>query len=115
MPNVEADGAGKLREMISGYMISPVICLLAALLLADLLTTGAMSSGALAQATETDGRSLARLLCALTAWGLLEEREPKRFDLSPLGASLRSDASGSLRNLALMGGGEAGWRAWGSL
>jgi orsellinic acid C2-O-methyltransferase len=115
MPNVAADGAGKLREMISGYMISQVICVMAALRLADLLATGAMSGGALAQATETDGRSLARLLRALTAWGLLEEREPERFNLSPLGALLRSDASGSLRNLALMGGGEAGSRAWANL
>jgi orsellinic acid C2-O-methyltransferase len=115
MSDPAAGDAVKLREMISGYMISQVICVTATLGLADLLATGATSVDALAQASETHGPSLARLLRALTALGLVEEPEPGSFKLSPLGDLLRTDVPGSLRNLALMQGGDATWRAWADL
>ena len=66
--------ATKLREMISGYMISQVISATAALGLADLLAEGTEErESALAEATGTHEPSLLRLLRALSACGLTEE------------------------------------------
>jgi hypothetical protein len=56
----------------------------------------------LAKVTETHGRSLARLLRVLVAWGLVEELEARRLKLTTLGTLLRMDVPGSLRDLALM-------------
>lgn len=106
---------GNLGAMISGFMISRVISVATELRLADLLGAGTMSGEALAKATETHPPSLARLLRALAAWGLLEEREAGRFNLTPLGALLRTDTLGSLRSLTLLLGSGSGWRAWGEL
>jgi hypothetical protein len=115
MSNVAAADTAKLREMISGYMISQVICVTASLGLADLLAKGAVSGEVLAKATETHGRSLARLLRVLVVLGLVEESGLEHFNLTALGALLRTDVSGSLRNLALMLGDEPIWRAWADL
>ena len=98
MSNVAADNVAKLREMISGYMLSQIISATAVLGLADLLASGTVSGKALAEATGTHGASLLRLLRVLTACGLLEEAEPERFRLTALGALLRTDVPGSLRN-----------------
>ena len=115
MSNVAADNVAKLREMISGYMLSQIISATAVLGLADLLASGTVSGKALAEATGTHSASLLRLLRVLTACGLLEEAEPERFRLTALGALLRTDVPGSLRNFALLHGAEATWRAWGDL
>ena len=115
MSGVTADDGAKLREMISAYMVSQVIFVAASLGLADLLAAGNMSAEALATATGTHCPSLARLLRALVACGLLEEPEAGCLKLTAAGALLRSDVPGSLRNVALMLGGETTWRAWGEL
>ncbi len=59
MSGVTADDGTKLREMISGYMVSQVIFVAAALRLADLLAAGDTSVEALATAT---GRIVRRWL-----------------------------------------------------
>jgi orsellinic acid C2-O-methyltransferase len=115
MSDLAAADAGRLREMIAGYMISQVISVTAKLGLADLLAMGATSADALARASGTHGQSMVRLLRALTALGLVKEPEPGCFKLLSLGALLQTDVPGSLRNLALMLGGEATWRAWADL
>jgi hypothetical protein len=56
-----------------------------------------------------------RLLRALASLGVLEEVEINLFALTAMGAQLRSDAPDSVRNLALMFGGERTWRLWGDL
>ena len=115
MSNVAANDAAKLRAMIAGYMVSQVTSVAAVLGLADLLAAGPMSGKALAEATGTHGRSLLRLLRALSTCGLVEEIEPEHFELTVLGALLRTDVPGSLRDLARFQGAEPSWRAWGNL
>jgi hypothetical protein len=56
-----------------------------------------------------------RLLRALASLGVLEEVEINLFALTAMGAQLRSDAPDSVRNLALMFGGERTWQLWGDL
>jgi trans-aconitate methyltransferase len=115
MSDDNADHSTRLRAMISGYMISQIISATAALGLADLLAEEPKSVEALAKMTKTYHEPLARLLRALSALGLTEQSEKGIFELTSLGALLRSDVLGSLRPLALMQGGEGIWRAWGNL
>jgi orsellinic acid C2-O-methyltransferase len=115
MSNVDVEGATHLRQMISGYMISQLICATATLGVADILTGGAMTDVELAKQTNTHAPSLARLLRALTALGLVNEPEPGRFNMTALGDLLRTDVPGSLRNDALLLGSDPFWRAWADL
>jgi hypothetical protein len=81
----------------------------------DLLADGPKTAEALAQATNTSAGPLLRLLRALTSLDLLEDLESDGFALTALGSQLRSNVPGSLRNFALMFGGERAWRSWGEL
>ncbi len=109
------DDRTKLQGMISGYMMSQILSVTASLGIADLLGAGEASVAALAKSTETHHRSLARLLRALAAWGVLEETQPGCFRLTAFGALLRTDVPGSLRNFALARCGEPVWRSWSDL
>jgi O-methyltransferase domain/Dimerisation domain len=113
----EADPAPAktLLPMITGFMMSQAIGVAVQLNLADLLAKGPLDSDALALQTQTHAPSLRRLLRALAGAGLVEELACGRFDLTPLGAQLRTGVSGSLRNFALMFCGERAWRSWGDL
>jgi orsellinic acid C2-O-methyltransferase len=115
MANPTDDDRIRLQEMISGYMMSQILSVTANLGIADLLGAGDASVAALAKSSETHQRSLARLLRALAAWGILEETQPGCFKLTAFGALLRTDAPDSLRNLALVRAGEPVWRSWGDL
>ena len=73
MSNAPTDD--KLREMISGYMISQVISVTATLGLADLLAKGAMSSEALAKATQTHGLRWHACCASSSFWVWLQSRK----------------------------------------
>jgi orsellinic acid C2-O-methyltransferase len=111
----QGDAPVSLMPLITGYMPSRVVHVSAQLGIADLLADGPKTADALARETNTHAASLRRLLRALASIGLLEEIEPGRFSLTATGAQLRSNVPGSMRNLALMFGGERAWRSWGEL
>jgi orsellinic acid C2-O-methyltransferase len=115
MSDATANDAARLREMISGYMISQIISVSATLGLADQLADRPMSAEALAKTIATHPDALARLLRALSALGLTEQSKAGIFSLARLGALLRSDTANSLRPLALMHDGGGTWQAWGDL
>jgi len=104
-----------LMPLINGFMASRVIHVAAELGIADLLADGAKTTEALAQQTETHAPALHRLLRALASLALLDEVEPGRFALAAPGDQLRTGVPGSMRNLAMMFGGERSWRSWGDL
>jgi predicted O-methyltransferase YrrM len=104
-----------LWRLIAGYMPARVIHVAAELGIADLLATEAKTADALAQETNTASVPLRRLLRALASIGLVEELELGRFALTAAGSQLRSNVPGSMRNVALMFGGERAWRSWGEL
>lgn len=104
-----------LMQQITGFMPAQVVYVAAHLGIADLLADGTKSSETLARVTGTHAPSLHRLLRALASLGLLDEIKPGQFALTATGAHLRTDMPGSLRNLALMFGGEHSWRSWGDL
>jgi hypothetical protein len=104
-----------LRQMLTSFFISQALYVAAELGIADLLKDGAKSSDELARSAGADSRSLYRLLRCLASVGVFDEVEPKHFGLTPLGASLQTDAPGSLRAYARYLGGDWYWRAWGNL
>jgi hypothetical protein len=104
-----------LKQLITGFMPAQVVHVAAQLGVADLLANGAKTAETLARETGTHAPSLHRLLRALASLGLLDEMELGQFRLTATGTHLRTGMPGSLRNLALMFGGEHSWRSWGDL
>lgn len=111
----EADPAVVLREMIMGFRVTQMVFVAAKLGVADLLADGARHAEDLATHTGAHPRTLYRLLRALGSIGLLSETDGHLFELTPIGQSLRSEAPGSLRGLALLYGDEWLYGAYGAL
>jgi hypothetical protein len=109
----EPHDADRLRQMITGYMISQVIAVTATLGLAEMMANGPMTTEQLASETGAHGPSLTRLLHALVALGLAEEPHASHFRMTALGTLLRAGVPE--RDLALMAGDESNWLTWGNL
>jgi hypothetical protein len=113
-PAVDIKAKMALLQMSSGYWISQSLYAAAKLGIADLLKDGAENCDRLADITDTDARSLYRLLRGLASVGVFAESEPGCFILTPIAQGLRSDIPGSMRDSILLGGGEY-YYAWGNL
>lgn len=113
--SLEAAPRTAMMQMIHGFMLSQAIYVAAKLGIADLLKEGPRSSEELACATSMHAASLYRVLRTLGATGVFEETEPGVFGLTPMGETLRTDAVGSLRPLAVCMGGQCNWQAWGDI
>src|SRR4051794_25365976 len=87
-----------LIQMITGFPSAQIVHVAAQLGLADLLADGPRSVEDLADATGTHAPSLARLVRALAAIGVVAEVDGGRVELTPLGVPLRSDVAGSVRD-----------------
>lgn len=104
-----------LRRLINGYQVSQAIHVAAELGIADLLANGPRTSDELTEATGSQPRALYRLLRALAAVGVLHEGEDRSFELSELGAQLRSDVPDSLHGWASFVGRPYHRNAWAHL
>jgi hypothetical protein len=98
--------------MIRGAQLGRMVSVVAELGIADLVADRAMTSEELAEATGTHAPSLFRLLRALASVGVFAEGDGRRFGLTPLAHRLRSDAPGSLRDLAIMQNEDWYWRLY---
>lgn len=96
----------KMYEMISNYWVACAIYVAAKLKIADLLSQGPKSLPELAKASQSDEKSLYRVLRAITSVGIFEEKENNIFVLNDLGSTLQSDVAGSVRPWALANLGE---------
>jgi SAM-dependent methyltransferase len=103
-----------LFQMATAYWVSQAIYVAAKLGIADLLANGPQSAATLAAATRSDGRSLFRLLRALSSVGVLSQTGKDQFALSRLAEPLRSDVAGSLREIVITIG-EIHYQACGEL
>ena len=102
-----------LRLIQMGSLLVPRVLYAAAKLgLADQLATGPMSAVELAGPMKLHALSLHRLMRTLASLGILTEREEQRFDLTPLGAALKTGASNSARSTLLTLGSPWIQRAW---
>jgi hypothetical protein len=98
--------------MIGAFMISRLIYLAAELGIADLIAGGLTTAEALADKTGTFAPALYRMLRALCAYGVLEERVPGEFGLGLMGEQLRSDVPGSVRNFARFFADQRAWKCF---
>jgi hypothetical protein len=105
----------QMMQLATGYFVARAVYVAAELRLADLLSGGPRDAAALAAETGTHPHALYRLLRALAATGVLEHCEDDRFGLTPLGATLRSDAPGSVRAGVMMFHQPMFWRSWEAL
>jgi hypothetical protein len=92
-----------------------VVHVAAQLGLADLLADGPRGAEDLAAAAGAHAPSLARLVRALAALGVVAEETDGRVGLTPLGEPLRSDVPGSVRDPIRFLVGDWFWRSWGDL
>ncbi|MCI0525465.1 MAG: acetylserotonin O-methyltransferase [Acidobacteria bacterium] len=104
-----------MLQMITGFWVSRAIYIAAKLGLADLVKDGPKMADDLARSTSAHGPSLYRLLRALASVGVFVEDDQKRFAQTPLSETLRSDALGSLRAMAMVELGQEHFPAWGNL
>src|SRR5882672_8213576 len=107
-------GASKLLDIIGGSWMSQAIYVAAELRIADLLAGGRRRVDELAEAAGCHPPSLARLMRGLASLGICVEGEDGPFELTPMGALLRSDAPNSLRSWAIVWG-KLQWPVWGNL
>ena len=106
----------QLLQMGSAYLLSRALHVAADLGIADYLANGKNSLLELAQAIGCNENALYRLLRMLASHGIFaeDEIEKRRFTLTPLAETLRSDVTGSLRNAIRMIDDET-WNAYGQL
>jgi SAM-dependent methyltransferase len=103
------------REVMSLW-VPQAIHAAAELGIADALAVRALSASELAARLKTHADATGRLLGALAVLGFVKAGSTaKTFELTPLGACLRSDAPNSRRAWARLMGGPAVWQAWGKL
>jgi len=107
--------AGQLLSLITGYWISQAIYVAAELGIADLLGRRGRPVADLARATNSNSDALYRLMRALAASGVFAEVAPREFILTPMGALLRCDMPGNLRDFSRFHGDGWHWNSWGAL
>jgi hypothetical protein len=101
-----------MRSLIAGYWVSRLVYVAAKLGLADLLKNGPRTADDLAVAAGAHPPALYRVLRTLAAYGLFTEIKGRRFKLTPLGATLRTDVPASMHGFALMLVEKHVWDAW---
>jgi O-methyltransferase domain len=89
-----------MMEMITNAWAAQAITAVADLGIADALAKGPLSAEELAAAVDADADTLSRLMRALIGRGVFRQLRDGRYDLNPLGATLRSDGDISLRAFA---------------
>jgi hypothetical protein len=109
------DALTELMTIVTGYQRSRALMVVAELGIADLLRDGPRSVDELARATHTHSPTLYRVLRALAAVSVLEERPGRMLALTPISEFLRSDAAVPYGHLARLFGRDYQWAAWGAL
>jgi O-methyltransferase domain/Dimerisation domain len=103
----------RMNQLLCGFQISAAIGAVATLGVPDALAAAPARAVDLAEHLGADAHSLARVLEALTDVGIFEKLADGRFELTPLGETLRSDVPGSVRGAAMLWTDEWHWRAYG--
>jgi ubiquinone/menaquinone biosynthesis C-methylase UbiE len=102
-----------LTQIMLGSLAAQTIYVAAKLGIADLLADGPKSVEELATATKTHAPSLYRVLRAAASLNVFSEQENRVFALNPNAQPLLSNASNSLRDIAIFMGEEWHWQVWG--
>jgi hypothetical protein len=108
----DADAQHKMFEMIVGYQVSQTIRAFADLSLADHLAAGPLTAEEVAALEGSAPDTTFRLMRAGVAFGLLTVDGEQRFQATALLNTLRKNAPGSLRGIALGLTNPACWLPW---
>lgn len=104
-----------LSQMLWGGLIQQSIYAVTKLGIADLLAEKSQTADELALRTGMHAPSLYRVLRTLASVGIFAENADGKFELTPIAAPLCNDAPNSMRDFALMLGGEWHWRMFGEV
>jgi hypothetical protein len=110
-----AEAAAAMHRLLAGGWIAQIIYTAAELGLADHLGEAGQDVASLASATSAHPASLSRLLRILAAIGVVHETDDRRYMLTPLGATLRTDEPGAMRAFARFRLGDELERVWRAL
>ena len=111
----QPDPGREVLELMCGAWLAQALYVAAELGIADLLAAGPMPVTALSSASGcADSDGLYRVLRLLASHGIFHEDDEQVFSLAPMGARLRSDVPGSMRDLVILYGAES-YQAWGGL
>jgi hypothetical protein len=113
--DLHLEAANAMMGLLNGSWAARLVHAAAELGIADHLVDQARNAAFLASATQAHAPSLARLLRALTAIGVLNETDDRRYSLTQLGTTLRSDVPGSMRAWALLFFSDDQGKAWEAL
>jgi hypothetical protein len=105
----------KMGGLLLGHFVAECVYTVAVLGIADLLATGPGTIQALASATGCQASALQRVLRILVRFGVFAEPEPDRYEITAVGATLRSDVPASLRDAAIFVMSPPIWRSIGTL
>jgi hypothetical protein len=95
-----------------GLNLAQAVFVAAELGVADAIDDAARPAGDIAHAVDADPDALYRVLRSLAMAGIFTEAEPGSFAHTPQSRILRSDAPGSMRDLARWVGSAPHWMAW---
>jgi hypothetical protein len=101
MKTLELAPQEKMLNLIGGFWIARSIYLAAELGVADAFDDRPKTIAQLATATNTEPRSIYRLLRALASVGIFSEVSEQCFALTPLATTLKSDIPDSMRYVAM--------------
>jgi hypothetical protein len=104
-----------IGQLAFGAMMTQALYVAARLGVADLLAAEPQAVSRLAARTNTDERSLYRLLRSLASVGVFVETEPKVFAQTPYSEVLRKGAPNSMLSGVIFMGEEWHWRVWGDM
>lgn len=104
----------QMFQMITGFWVSQALGAFSELALADELAGGPRTAAQLAATARTDPDATFRLLRMLATVGVVAH-DGEAYALTPLGATLRSDVPGSMRDMARAQTAPGHWLPWGRL
>ena len=102
-------------QIMNGAHVAGAVSCLAQLGIPDLIDAAPQSADELAKKIGAHPQALYRLMRATACVGVLSEGPDGKFSQTPMSRILRSDATPSLRALAIMGGREWHGRGWSHL
>jgi hypothetical protein len=103
----EISPSARMFQLTYSLVIRGALYAVARLGVADVLAAGPRSSHEIAAKVGSDPGATYRLLRALASEGVFTESDGRRFALTPLGATLRSDVPGSMRGWVCFSGSPA--------
>ncbi|MBV9216591.1 MAG: methyltransferase [Acidobacteria bacterium] len=105
----------QMLQIATGFFPAQAIFVVTKLRIPELLADGPKTSADLATATDTDERSLYRVLRAIASIGVFEELPDRSFANTPVSETLCADHPNSARDMVLWMLEEPHWRVYGEL